>query len=169
MKIGWILSGGKGVAGARIQGWNMHEYFISKEIDSEVLIGPAEMNTDFYLTKKEIKEIIKQKFDVILVQKIQTGKNFLYFIDECHKNNIKVIYVGIDRIRNRLQNNSIVFDKTTLKLHEEMDTYTYGDDNKPIKVRDDAVDALRYASNYFAQMGADDYIASSQITNFWIG
>ena len=98
MRIGWILSGGKDVAGARIQGWNMHKYFINQDIYSEVLSDPSEMNTDFHFSKKEINEFISKKFDVILVQKIQSGKNFQYFLELCKKNNTKVIYIGIDRI-----------------------------------------------------------------------
>ena len=98
MKIGWILSGNKDVAGARIQGWNMHKYFINQDIYSEVLSDPSEMNTDFHFSKKEIKEFITRQYDVILVQKIQSGKNFEFFLDECKKSKTKVIYIGIDRI-----------------------------------------------------------------------
>ena len=98
MKIGWILSGGKDVAGARIQGWNMHEYLLKSGIDSEIISGPETMNTDFHFSKREIEEFTNKEFDVILVQKIQSGRNFQFFLDICKKKNTKVIYIGIDRI-----------------------------------------------------------------------
>lgn len=98
MKIGWILSGGKGVAGARIQGWNMHTYFSEKGIETEILHAPKEMNTAFDFSTQEINEIVKKEFDVILIQKMQTGKSYYAFIEACHKKGTKVIYIGIDRI-----------------------------------------------------------------------
>ena len=97
MKIGWILSGNKNIAGARIQGWNMHEYLLQKGIQSEI-ISFNHYNYDLKFTKKEINEILIRNFDVILLQKIQTGDNFNYLIEQAHKKSTKIIFIGIDRI-----------------------------------------------------------------------
>ncbi len=97
MKIGWILSGNKNIAGARIQGWNMHEYLLQKGIQSEI-ISFNHYNYDLKFTKNEINEILERNFDVILLQKIQTGENFNYLIKQAHKKSTKIIFIGIDRI-----------------------------------------------------------------------
>lgn len=97
IKIGWILSGSKNVAGARIQGWNMHEEFLKKRINSEV-ISFKHYNYDLKFTKGEINNIIKRNYDAIVLQKIQTGKNFDYLIYQAHKKGTKIIFIGIDNI-----------------------------------------------------------------------
>jgi len=97
MKIGWILSGSRNTAGARIQGWNMHDYFISQGIHSEI-ISHNFFNYELNLSKEEIKQIINKGFDLIILQKIASGKNFDYFVDLAHKKGIKIIFIGIDKI-----------------------------------------------------------------------
>ena len=97
MKIGWILSGSKNVAGARIQGWNMHEQCLRKGIDSEI-ISFKHYDYDLKFTKKEIKSILKRNYNLIVLQKIQTGKNFDYLVQQAHKKGIKIIFIGIDSI-----------------------------------------------------------------------
>ena len=96
-KIGWILSGSKNIAGARIQGWNMHEEFLKKDIPSEI-ISYNHYNYDLKFTKKEINEILKRNYDLIVLQKIQTGKNFDYFVQQAHNKGTKIIFIGIDSI-----------------------------------------------------------------------
>ena len=78
-KVGWILSGSKNIAGARIQGWNMHEEFLKRGISSEV-ISFKHFNYDLKFSKKEIDEILKKDYDLIVIQKIQTGDNFEYLV-----------------------------------------------------------------------------------------
>lgn len=97
MKVGWILSGNKKVAGARIQGWNMHEEFIKKGINSEI-ISFDHYNYDLRFSKKEIVQILKKDYDVIILQKIQAGNNFDYLVNQAHKKSIKIIFIGIDKI-----------------------------------------------------------------------
>ncbi len=97
IKIGWILSGSKNIAGARIQGWNMHEEFLKRGINSEI-ISSKNYNYDLNLTKKEIDYLLKRNYDLIVLQKIQTGKNFDYFVQQSHRKGTKIIFIGIDDI-----------------------------------------------------------------------
>lgn len=97
MKIGWILSGSRNVAGARIQGWNMHDYFIKKGINSEIIRSDF-FNYELNLTKEEVKQIMSKGFDLIILQKIASGEIFDYFVNQAHKKGIKVIFIGIDKI-----------------------------------------------------------------------
>lgn len=98
MKIGWILSGNKGVAGARIQGWNMHKEFLKRKINSEIIFAPKGFQTELKLSKEEIDNIIKKDYNIIVLQKIQSGKNFNYLVENAHKKDIKIIFIGIDNI-----------------------------------------------------------------------
>ena len=97
IKIGWILSGSKNIAGARIQGWNMHEEFLKRGISSEI-ISFRHFNYDLKFSKKEIDEILEKDYNLIIFQKIQTGEHFDYFVREAHKKGIKVSFIGIDNI-----------------------------------------------------------------------
>lgn len=97
MKIGWILSGNKNVAGARIQGWNMHEEMLKMKIKSEI-ISSDHYNYNLNFSKMEIDKIIKKGYDLIVLQKIQSGENFDYFVKEAHKRKIKIVFIGIDNI-----------------------------------------------------------------------
>ena len=95
LKVGWILSGSRNTAGARIQGWNVHDEFIKNGINSEI-ISSKHFNYDLQFTKEEINNILNRRYDIIIFQKIQTGENFFYFIQEAHKKRIKLVFIGID-------------------------------------------------------------------------
>ena len=97
MKIGWLLSGSRNTAGARIQGWNMHDYFLGKGINSEIIRSNFH-NYKLNLTKEEIRQIISNSFDLIVLQKIASGKNFNYLVEQAHKKGTKIVFIGIDRI-----------------------------------------------------------------------
>ena len=60
MRIGWILSGNKNVAGARIQGWNMHEEFLKRKISSKI-ISFDHYNYDLRFTKKRNRQNFKRR------------------------------------------------------------------------------------------------------------
>lgn len=96
-KIGWILSGSKNVAGARIQGWNMHKEFLKRGISSEI-ISFKHFNYDLKFSKREVDEILKKDYDLIVLQKIQTGDKFGYLVEQAHKKGVKIIFIGIDSI-----------------------------------------------------------------------
>ncbi|PIN80515.1 hypothetical protein COV11_03850 [Candidatus Woesearchaeota archaeon CG10_big_fil_rev_8_21_14_0_10_30_7] len=96
MKIGWFMYGPKRVPGSRIQGWNMHDYLLSKGIDSNIIFAQEGYNTNFNFSKKQINNFLKKFYDMIIVHKIETGKNFYYFINQAHKKGMKVIFIGLD-------------------------------------------------------------------------
>ena len=96
-KIGWILSGSKNVAGARIQGWNMHEEFLKRGISSEI-ISFNHYNYDLKFSREEIDKILEKKYNLVVLQKIQTGENFNYLIEQARKKGTKIILIGIDSI-----------------------------------------------------------------------
>jgi len=96
-KIGWILSGDENVAGARIQGWNMHKEFLKRNIYSEI-ISFNHYDYNLRYSKKEIDEILEKNYNIIVLQKIQTGDNFNYFVQQSHKKGIKIVFIGLDDI-----------------------------------------------------------------------
>ena len=58
------------------------------------------------------------------------------------------VNVGIDRIRDRLGNGSLLIDPSCDTLIREFENYVYkGNSEKPVKKGDDCLDALRYVVN----------------------
>lgn len=98
MKIGWILSGNRDVAGARIQGWNIHERLKNKGYDSEILYFPKGFNKYLELTHSEIDQLISSGCEVLFIQKLYDNDNLRYLITSAKKDNIKIIYVCMDKI-----------------------------------------------------------------------
>ena len=97
LKIGWLLSGSRNTAGARIQGWNMHDCFVRKGINSEIIRSDFH-NYELNLTKEEINEMVNKSFDLIVLQKISSGENFDYFVEQAHKKGTKIVFIGIDKM-----------------------------------------------------------------------
>jgi PBSX family phage terminase large subunit len=83
------------------------------------------------------------------------------FVRECEVagfNAIKAnndVNLGIDRVKSRLQENSLHIHEDCEKLSEEIENYTFDDSWKPIKINDDLVDPLRYAMNYCMDLESD--------------
>jgi len=107
MKLGWILSGNKDVAGARIHGWNIHNSLESatfkyKNLQSNILYAPKGFEKDLKISKDEIDKIIALKYDILIFQKIYSGEHLKYFLDSAKSNKIKIIYIGMDKINELL-------------------------------------------------------------------
>ena len=98
MKIGWILWGDKTVASARIQGWNVHDLFVNKGINSKIIFAPKGFQTELKLSKKEIDNILNKNYECIVLQKIQKGKNFFYLVKKAKEKGTKLLYIGVDSI-----------------------------------------------------------------------
>lgn len=98
MKIGWLLSGIEIVAGARIHGWNMHRYFISKNIDSNIVYCPKGYDKHLPLSIQEIDKILEQNFDVLVFQGLRDGKNIDYLIEQSKKSGSKIVYIDTDNV-----------------------------------------------------------------------
>lgn len=70
MKIGWVLSGNRHIAGARLQGFLMHEEFLRRGIDSSILHYPEHYDTDVPFEVEEADRWIGEGFTCIIFQKV---------------------------------------------------------------------------------------------------
>lgn len=98
MKIGWILSSSKNNAGSRIHGWNIHEYFLKNNLDSNIIYSSSKYGSGLEFSKEELQKIIDEKYNVILLVGFKDKEGVLDFIEFAKKNNIKIIYIKTDEI-----------------------------------------------------------------------
>jgi phage terminase large subunit len=83
----------------------------------------------------------------------------------CDKANNEVTE-GIERVKNYIGKKCLTIDPSCEHLISEMETYSYDDSEKPIKINDDAVDVLRYGLAYFHDKGSSillDGTSSSRV------
>lgn len=102
MKIGWLLSGNKKSPSSRIQGWNVDENLKNMGIDSKVVYAPSDINRDLPLSIKEVKDIVSQNFDILVFQKISSGRNLYKLIDLAKKSNTKIVYLTTDVVDSKM-------------------------------------------------------------------
>lgn len=74
IKIGWILSGNRYIAGARLQGFLMHEEFVRRGIDSAILHFPEHYDTSVSFTEKDADSWVAKGFTCIIFQKVCSGE-----------------------------------------------------------------------------------------------
>jgi glycosyltransferase involved in cell wall biosynthesis len=98
MKIGWILSGNENVAGARIQGWNVHRILKQKGYVSEILYAPSGFKKEIELNYDEKEKILKAGCDVVCIQKFYDNEQLRDLINELQANKIKIVYICMDRM-----------------------------------------------------------------------
>lgn len=98
MKIGWILSGNKDVAGARIQGWNIHKKLRKRGYSSEILYAPKGFAKFLELTPDERKKIIDSSCDVVFIQKIYDNGVLRDIVKSLRLKGVKIVYICMDRI-----------------------------------------------------------------------
>lgn len=105
MKIGWILTGSNKLPSSRIQGWNVHEYFNSTfGIESKIIFAPQEIQREISFTDDQIKEIIDQNYDLVVLQKTILNDCLQNLINSLKKTNTKTVYITTDVIDTELVN-----------------------------------------------------------------
>jgi len=70
------------------------------------------------------------------------------FNAEAAENNVDI---GIGRVRNYLATNRLTVDPRCVNLVDELENYSFDQNGKPIKKRDDLVDPLRYVCNHLSR------------------
>lgn len=93
MKIGWILSGNRHIAGARLQGFLMHEEFLRRGISSEIIYYPEHHDVDVPLDVAHADEWIRQGFSCIVFQKV-CGENAERLARHLLNHGIRVVYIA---------------------------------------------------------------------------
>lgn len=97
LSVGWILNGSREVASARIMGDNVHEYLQSRGVFSKVLFRPqTRITSRLQLARSQHDEILNHNINVLVIVKLDNGRNLGYLIAQCRKLGIRVVYAVCD-------------------------------------------------------------------------
>ena len=93
LSVGWLLNGTPETASARIMGYNVHDYLISKNVSSIILHQPeSRFVFNLTLSKRKIYDILFTEMSVLVFVKIDSEEGVEYLIERCKKKNIKIVY-----------------------------------------------------------------------------
>jgi PBSX family phage terminase large subunit len=120
---------------------------------------------EWYKSKQLVGSIVTQ---IEIMMKNTGSDDIVIVIDpsaagliaECEAKGLPVqkanndVTVGIDRVRDRINNKKLLVDSNCINIIREMTGYTYDDFGRPVKVEDHSLDAVRYISNYMADYNA---------------
>lgn len=103
LSVGWILNGSREVASARIMGDNVHEYLLSRGVFSKVLFRPqTRITSRLQLARNQLDEILNHNINVLVIVKLDNGRNLDYLITQCRKLGIRVVYAVCDKPAKRM-------------------------------------------------------------------
>jgi glycosyltransferase involved in cell wall biosynthesis len=175
MKIGWIISGTKKIPSARLHGWNLHDHFLKKGIESEVIFSPIpefnkynrekkEILRELILSKADIDLLAGEKFDYLILQKINEGDNIDYLLQRCHENGTKIVYIAVDEINQKLATTADIifvindYFKTLVstdvqgKMYRFSDYYEHDGTKFKIHTEDKKITLVYITSKVFAKI-----------------
>lgn len=66
------------------------------------------------------------------------------------------VELGIDRVRSRFEQKTLTINSNCNKLITEIENYTLGEDNKPVKINDHEADCARYICSHLSDLYADN-------------
>lgn len=98
LKLGWLIIGNLDVAGSRLHGWAMHNYFSQNGFTSYVNWASSGYKPNLKFTKKEIDEIFEVDINVIMLQGVKSISLEDYFFSQCAKYDVKTILIDTDNI-----------------------------------------------------------------------
>ena len=98
MKIGWMLTSSRNNAGSRMHGWNIHDYFLAKGIDSEIIYFSPKYDTKLEFSKKEIDKIILEKYDILVLVGFKSDETIIRLVKLTKKAGVKIVYIKTDEI-----------------------------------------------------------------------
>ncbi len=95
--VWWILRGDRNHPASRIQGWNIHDYFLSQGISSSIVYSPTFVTKEVSINAAPIKHLQKklQPNDIVIIQKY-TGVSTLRFIQKVKKKGALIVYLDCD-------------------------------------------------------------------------
>lgn len=98
LKLGWIITGTIDVAGARLHGWTMHNYFLQNKLLSHLCFASKGYQNHLKFTKEEIDEIFEVDINVLMLQGVKSISLEDYFFAQCKKYQVKTILIDSDSI-----------------------------------------------------------------------
>jgi len=99
MKIGWILSSSRNAAGSRIHGWNMHDCFLKKGIDSNIVYSSLKYGSGLDLSEKEIQKITDKNYDVLVLVGFKNKGSILKLIKLFQKKGYELFILRLMKFR----------------------------------------------------------------------
>jgi glycosyltransferase involved in cell wall biosynthesis len=103
LSVGWILNGGRETASARIMGDNVNEYLVSCGVFSKILFRPeSRITSRLQLARSQIDKLLNHNINVLVIVKLDEGRNLNYLFTQCRRHGIKVVYAVCDLPSSRM-------------------------------------------------------------------
>lgn len=97
LKVGWFLLGDANTGSSRIHGLNIHNYLLSRGIESVILQSSPRMVNRLTLSREEQDQILQSGFDVLIFQKVR-DEQAQAFAREARRRGIRTIFLHCDCI-----------------------------------------------------------------------
>lgn len=92
-KVGWVLSGSRQTAGARLQGYLMHETMLKMGVVSRLLFAPEVYTEELNSDQRQGIESCLEGLEVLVFQKV-FGVEARALLGACRRRGIKTVYIA---------------------------------------------------------------------------